>query len=428
MKDTLAKFKQHPKYDSILKWTKLISITGSAQIIVQGVGFACGILIIRMLPIHEYAFYTLANTMLGTISVLADSGISLGVMTTGSRVWQDKEKLGIVMATGLDLRKKFAVGSLLISIPILLYLLRHNGASWIMALLISVSMIPAFFSTLSDSLLGIVPKLHQNLLPLQKNQVSVSIIRLLLSTLTLFLFPWAFMVILASGLSRIWGNIQLRGIVYGSADKNQKADPLIREEILTLVKRQMPESIYYCLSGQITIWIISFFGTTASLANLGALSRFAVLTGFLLILLKMLVIPRFARLPSINLILFNKVIYMLFAILAISGILILFSYSFSNQILSLLGKQYSKLNDEFVLIMVGSCITLIQGFFFSINSCKGWIINPILYILSSITITVLAAVSMNFTSLINFIIFNIIISIAQTLMLMYYCFYRISKL
>jgi hypothetical protein len=93
------------------------------------VGFVCGILIIRLSPVQEYAFYTLANTMLGTMTVLSDGDISTGVMDQGGKVCKDKEKLGVVLATGLDLRRKFAIGSLLVSAPVLLYLLMHNKAS-----------------------------------------------------------------------------------------------------------------------------------------------------------------------------------------------------------------------------------------------------------------------------------------------------------
>ena len=129
-----------------------------------------GILIIRLLPVQEYAFYTLANTMLGTMTVLADGGITTGVMAQGGKVWQNKEKLGIVLVTGLELMKNFGIGSLIISLPVLFYLLLHNGASWLMSSLIVLSMIPAFYASMSDSLLEIVPKLHQTILPLQRNQ------------------------------------------------------------------------------------------------------------------------------------------------------------------------------------------------------------------------------------------------------------------
>ena len=90
----------------ISQWVKLVSVTGGAQIMVQGLGFLSGILIIRLLPTSEYALYTLANTMLGAISILADSGISNGVMATGGKVWLNRVELGKVMVTGMELRKK----------------------------------------------------------------------------------------------------------------------------------------------------------------------------------------------------------------------------------------------------------------------------------------------------------------------------------
>jgi hypothetical protein len=232
--------------------------------------------------------------MLGTITVLADGGISNGVMAAGGKVWNDKQKLGAVLATGLNLRRKFAMGSLLVSLPILFYLLNHNGASVMTSMLITLSMIPAFFAALSDSLLEIVPKLHQSILPLQKNQMAVSVFRLLLSTFFLFVFPWAFIAILAAGIPRIWGNFKLRKIVYQLADENQQSDKIIQKDILDLVKKILPGAIYYCFSGQLSIWIISFFGNTNSVAQLGALGRLNMVLAIFNTIVATLVVPRFA--------------------------------------------------------------------------------------------------------------------------------------
>ena len=146
-----TRIKTHLNISSILNWSKLISITASAQFIVQAVGFLSGILIIRLLPVQEYAYYTIANTMLGTMSILSDGGISIGVMSQGGKVWQDRTKMGIVLATGLSLRRKFTIVSLFVSIPILFYLLLNNGASLLTASLISLALAPAFLSTLTSS-------------------------------------------------------------------------------------------------------------------------------------------------------------------------------------------------------------------------------------------------------------------------------------
>ncbi|TRX27562.1 polysaccharide biosynthesis protein [Flavobacterium franklandianum] len=428
MKNILIKLKQHPKYDTIISWGKLISITGGAQIIVQAVGFVSGILIIRLLPVQEYAFYTLANTMLGTMTVLADGGITAGVMAQGGKVWEDKVKMGVVLATGLDLRKKFAIVSLLVSLPILFYLLLHNNASWLTSILIALALIPAFYAALSDSLLEIVPKLHQTILPLQKNQVGVSLGRLLLTALTMFVFPWAFLGVLAGGIPRLWGNVKLRKLSYEFADEHQLPGRQIRLEILTLVKKIMPTSIYYCVSGQITIWLISIFGNTNSLAQLGALGRIGVLLSVLGTIVGTLIVPRFAKLPMDKKIVLKR-FFQIIGLLIISFSFIVFIvYLFPTPILFLLGDAYKGLPFELLLSIISSCISLLGGIVFLLYSAKGWAMSPILMIaINLISIIGLASI-LDLSNLVGALYFNIWLSCIAFVQLSLFCLYKIIKI
>jgi O-antigen/teichoic acid export membrane protein len=428
LKDILIKLKQHPKYDTIVNWGKLISITGSAQIIVQAVGFASGILIIRLLPIQEYAFYTLANTMLGTMTVLADGGITTGVMAQGGKVWQDKEKMGVVLATGLDLRKRFAIGSLLVSVPILFYLLLHNGASWLTSLLIALALIPAFYAALSDSLLEIVPKLHQTILPLQKNQVGVGLGRLLLTGLTMFIFPWAFIGILAAGIPRILGNIQLRKMGYEFADKFQKPDKEIRNEIIVLVKQIMPTSIYYCVSGQITIWLVSIFGNTTSLAQLGALGRLSMILTIFSAIVTILIVPRFAKLASDKKILLQHYIQIMLTLLVLLCFIVLFVYFFPKPILWILGKDYKDLNYELLLSIIGSCIGLLSGIVFSLYSSRGWALSPLVLITINLLAIIIFASLLDLSSIKGALFLNIALGLVALLQTTLFCIFKIIQI
>ena len=392
-------------------WFKLVSITGGAQLIVQIVGFVSGILVIRLLPTNEYGLYTLANTMLGAITILADGGISTGVMAQGGKVWQDKNKLGAVLATGLDLRKKFAAGSLLISSPVLIYLLIHHGASWLTSLLIVVSLIPAFYAGLSDSLLEIVPKLHQSILPLQKNQVNVGVARLLLIGLTLFIFPWTFIALLASGIPRIYGNIRLRKISHDYIDESQQPDPQVRKEILAIVKRVLPGAFYFCISGQITVWLISIFGNTTAVAQVGALSRLTMLLSLFSALSNTLIVPRFVRLPPHKKSLLKYVFGTLAAISLISFVLVLFTALFPKQILFILGDAYMNLSRAMILSVLTGCISLLVGIFISFSSSRGWIMNPVLLMLFNIFGTIFPLFFINIATLEGVILLSLMSSI-----------------
>jgi len=374
------KLKKHKHYDKGLSLVKLISIVGSVQVLLQGIGFVSGILIVRMLPIQEYALYTLANTFLGTLTIFTDSGISNGVMALSGKVWQDPKKLGVVLATGLDLRKKFALVTLVIATPIIIYLLLKNNATWLSAILIFLSLIPAFYAALSDSLLEITPKLHQDITNLQKNEIVVGLGRLLLTVLTIFIFPWTFVIILASGIPRIYGNIKLKKINDKFVDSKQKPDPIVRKEILSIVAKILPNIVFYAVSGQIVIWILSVFGNTNDLANIGALGRFAALMGFFTGVLSVLFIPRFSRLQDNKATVVKAFLFFQVILFIISGFILLIVFLFPIQMLWILGTSYVSLSSELFLIMLANCIGVITSMTGNLIGSRGHFLNPIVVI------------------------------------------------
>jgi hypothetical protein len=255
--------------------------------------------------------------MLGTMVVLADSGIANGVMAESGKVWKDREKLGTVLITGLNLRKKFGIVSLAVTLPILAYLLQAHGANWITVILILLAIIPAFFATLSDSLLEIIPRLYQEIKPLQKNEAEVSLSRLIISSLFLFIFPYTFIALIANGIPRIYGNYKLRKISARFVNSKGETDDIVQKAIVRSVKQALPIAVYYCLSGQISIWLISFLGTTSSISQIGALGRLAVVFNLFSSLFTTLVVPRFSRMATARNILLKP-----FLLIQVSTILI----------------------------------------------------------------------------------------------------------
>lgn len=378
-----------PIWIKVLRWIKLISLTSIAQIGIQAIGLISGILIIRLLPTQEYALYTLANTILGTMTILADGGISAGVMIYGGKVWSDRKKLGVVAVTGFELRRKFGVASLLIAIPILLYLLLHHGASLPMSILIIISLIPAFFAALSDSLLEIAPKLHQDVTSLQKNLIAANIGRFVLVTAAILIFPWAFIIIIGGGIPRIWANIQLKKTSTTYVDWNQKSDPIVRKDIITVVKKLLPNSIYYCVSSQTTIWLISIFGSTMAVAQIGALGRISIIFSIFSTLFQTLVVPRFARLSShknhlIKWFITLQVILFLF----VATTLLIQNYFF-DIILWLLGSKYYNLENNLAWAISSAVLSSVAGMIYGLLVSRNWILPPAI----SISINILSQIA-----------------------------------
>ena len=410
MKALVKTIYHHPRYTRFFEWGRLVTMAGSAQLLIHAIGFISGILVIRFLPSREYALYTLSNTMLAVLIILADGGIASGVMSQGGKVWQDRKRLGVVLATGLDLRKKFAIGSLLIATPVLVFLLRHHGADWVMCILIVAALIPAFVTALNKELLEIVHKLHQNIFPLQKIAVVSNTARLVMLSVSIVLMPFAFIAILVSGISQVWANKRIQVLSDEYAMPAQKPDQTVRKNILVLVKRHLPSAIYYCLSGQITIWLISFFGTTSSVAQIGALSRIAMLLGILSILFGTLILPRFARMiPDVNLLL-SSFLRILAGLIVVNCLIVGLVWMFSTQILWILGPSYQNLELEVVLLMIGSCLNMIAEATSGLYMSRGWVIHPVILISMNVATIVCGVTLINVTTLQGVLMFNIFVS------------------
>lgn len=426
--DHIIQFQSSTRFDKLLHWGKLISITGAAQILVQGVGFISGILVIRFLAIEEYALYTIANTMLGTMYLLADGGISAGVLSQGGKVWQDKKKLGAVVATGLHLRKRFALISLIISIPILVYLLSKHEASWLMIGLITISLIPAFYAQLADAIYGVVPKLHQDISRFQKNEIFVGIGRLLLTTSFIFIFPFTFLALLANGIPRIFGNLRLRKISTRFANVSQAPDPEIKQHLLSTVKHIMPGLIYFCLSGQITVWLISFFGSTTALAQLGALGRLAIILSLFSGLVSTLIVPRFARLIEEKKEMFKFYIQILSGVGVLVVLLVAFISVFSSEVLFIIGENYSGLHWELYLTLIGAGLSLIAHISFLLNISRDWVMHPAISIIISLISLLIGVLIFDVSTLQGVLAYNIFLALVQVLLNGFYGLHRIKEI
>jgi len=360
--------------------------------------------------------------------MLANAGIPIGVMAQGGQVWQDRDKLGEVLVTGFDIRKKFILGSLLIGIPILGFLLLENGASWMTTVLLILVIIPSFFSSLTTALLEVASKLKQDILPLQKIQVIVNIARLLLLLPIIYFLPYAFLALIPIGISQIWGNIKLRKVVSRYVNWNHRPNLKVRKSILGTVKRILPEAIYYSISGQITIWLLSIFGSTTSLAQIGALGRIAMIVNLVAVLSSTLITPRFARLPnSYRLILF-RFFQALAVISVVLGALVFAVYLFPGQILWVLGPNYSGLEYEILLAVTGSCLSTFAGITFSLYSSRGWVLNPIISIPLSIFTLIAAIIMMDVSTLRGVLFLNIFVAAVQLTLHLGYGFLKIDKL
>src|SRR2546423_11079016 len=158
------------------------------QAVVQIISFLSGILLIRRLDQREYAYFTIANTMQGTLNVLADIGISIGLVSIGGRVWTDRHRFGQLVNTALGLRRKLGLVAVIAVVPILYFLLVKNGASTNYTALLIVAVLVGLVVQLSNGVLSVVPRLQSAIGKIQKIDLTGAVARLLAIVALMYLF------------------------------------------------------------------------------------------------------------------------------------------------------------------------------------------------------------------------------------------------
>ena len=393
------------------------------QAAVQIIAFSSGILLVRWLPQREYAFFTIANAMQATLMLLADIGISVGLISIGGRVWQDRHRFGELVNTGLAVRRKLAAAAVIIVAPILYAMLAKNGASSIYTVLLVVVVLAGFSIQLAIDIYSVVPRLHSDIGRIQKIDFICAIVRLLLILGLVYLFAFAGLAVAIASATFLLQYFLLRAYAAKVVDLKANENAEDRREMVRLIKNLSANALFYCFQGQITVFLISFFGRhAASVAEVGALGRLAMIFTVLMNMLTNIFVPAFARCQDKH-----KLRYLYFGIAGIvilfSGVVLASAALFPEQFLFVLGNRYTHLHRELLLMIGVAVITALSGTLWLLNASKAWVDGSWLYIPLTLATQVALVPFTDFSSVAGVLTFNLI-SIAPSLLLNLVLSYR----
>jgi O-antigen/teichoic acid export membrane protein len=353
------------------KWIPILAKFLSIQVVVQGLGFFAGLLLIHKLSKSDYAFFTFANSMQATLLLLADVGVGSALSATGGKVWQNYRRFGELIQTGLQTRKTLAIASTSVALPILVYILRHMGATWPTVAALSAAVLIGCWFRLTNDVLTIVPNLHAQIDRLQKLDLVAAIVRLIAIVGAYFVYINAAIAILIA--SATFG-LQTRYLRKWAAEGADLSAPVNAEDCKTIfgvIRQQAPNTIYFCVQSQLTVFLLSIFGSTRTLAEAGALGRVSVLFVILGTVMSRIIMPRFARCqnrPRLIQIWWRVIgIYFLIAI----G-MVLMAIFIPGPFMWLLGKKYAYGAHDFSWVVLGSVVGLVGGVIYQMISTRAW--------------------------------------------------------
>ena len=342
----------------------------------QGITIACnllyGLLCIRLLPIGEYAKFVVVFAIQGSLMVLLDVGISgTFIPLVGERI-EDRQLIADYLASIRQIAHwLFAIAA---PITVVAYplLVRNRHWSWqVVAAMVAIVLVSAWFARVGATY-GSVLFLRRDRYRWYQAQVVSSIGSLaLLGIFNAFHRFGAFTAILI-GVAKIigvaavyhWRAHQLLG-VKGTPSKEK------RTAVVQLAMPSVSSVVYYALSGQISILLITIFGRTAAVASVGALSRLGQIFTLLSPMNAILVEPYFARLPKERL--KSHYLMAVAAAGACGAGMVALACIFPGLFLWVLGPKYAGLRTEVVLVILAGAIGLVGGVNASINSSRRFV-------------------------------------------------------
>ena len=395
-----------PESRRIFQFVRRASRFTWVQLVVQCIGFATGILIVRCMEQHEYALFTIANTMQATTNILADIGISIGLISIGGRVWQDQRRLGQLVSTGLKLRRKLGTASILVVTPLLYFMLRKHGTSLSYTVFLIAAVLAGLSAQLSVEVFSVIPRLRSDLGQIQKVDLIGSIARLAVLGALAFVFLNAGVAVVAGSGALLLQYLLSRQYAAGIIDLQAEENAEDRKAMLGFIRSQAANAVFFCLQGQITIFLITFFGHRAGVAEVGALGRLAIIFTVLGNLVANICAPAFSRCRT-----HHQLVWLYTGVVGgVAGLSLLLlggAYFLPNEFLFILGNRYSHLQYELLLIVGGAMINTMAGTLWTLNASRAWIAGSWLYIPLTVGTQLLLIPFTDFSSVNGVLTFNL---------------------
>jgi O-antigen/teichoic acid export membrane protein len=387
---------------------RVVSRFALIQGVVQIIGFLSGIVIVRHLDQREYAYFTIANTMQGTINLLADIGISIGLISIGGRVWQDAHRFGQLVNTALSLRRKLGAVALVLVTPVLYFLLVRHGASLGYTALLIAIVFTGILVQLSLGVLSVVPRLRSDIGRIQTIDMTGALVRLGALGALMYLFLNGAIALALGSAAMLLQYWMLRKYVVSVINLTAPEHAEDREAMRGFIRNQAANAVFFCLQGQITVFLIGFFGhRVSSVAEVGALGRLAMIFAVLSNLLANVFAPAFARCQSPRKLRWQYAA-IVGGVVAFSLIVLGAAALFPREFLFVLGSKYSHLEKELLLMVGGAVLTALAGTLWSLNAAKAWIAGSWLYIPLTLATQIALIPSTDFSSVSGVLIFSLI--------------------
>jgi hypothetical protein len=349
----------------------------STQVLVQALGFAAGLVLVRQMAQQDYGWFTLLLAAISTGGVLADLGLTMGAMAIGGRIGGRPGALDEVMHDAQRLLSRW----LLLLLPALALglglLLHRQGAPAELVPWLAVMVAATVALNARSALALVLVRLLGQVRLQQQLDLGCNVLRLLL----VLLLAWAAAhwldaagaALLGLGVAAVYVAVLNRCVARQAPAAARTGDDLHRAELLLAVRRQAPNSLYFVISSQVAVGLIALFGSANNVAEVGALGRLGALFTLIGAVTAALVLPYFAKRQDPGDIARGlAAVHLSFAAL-LCGLLALGLLA-PAVLLWVLGPGYAGLHAELPWLLAACTLSAWGGTLYSAGCARGWVL------------------------------------------------------
>jgi hypothetical protein len=233
-----------------------------------------------------------------------------------------------------------------------------------------------------------VVRLQGNLALQQRLEIAVNVGKLFLVLAAVLVYIDARVAVAVNLVAAAVMLVFLRNYVRGHVGTLGKAAHEHDGPLRSFVRQQAPNSLYYCASGQIAIWLVGLQGHTDRVAEVGALGRLALVFTLIGAVVAALVQPYFARATARR-----ELIAGFLALNGFFGVLTAlltgFAAALPGVMLWILGPRYDTLTRELIWMVLSASLAAWSGAVYSVGAARGWVVPS--YLVLPLGIGTLAA-------------------------------------
>lgn len=350
-------------------WIGLLGAYFTAQSLTQLAGILAGILVVRHLPVGDFALYTLATSVTALLAIASDLGSTSSLLHFYRAAEERGERFADYVAAVLDLRRTaFALGSsaLLIAAPFVGAARGFGRAESLAAALIVVVVV---WCQIGSSIRLVLLRLAARYGAAYRAELGGGILRLGLIALFVALSRLSPLAALAAGA--LAAVLVLRLADSPAAHPERGPHDAARRAVGRYLLPTLPSALYFALQGPLTIWLAATFGGTRSIAEVGALGRLGMVVGLLGGLSGGVLVPRLAGISDPRAFAASSLRYGAL-LAALAGSILLSAALVPNVFLAILGPHYRGLQHELLLLIAASGLSMLGSYVANVNLSRGW--------------------------------------------------------